>query len=81
MLPRDVHPEMLKKHDELLRRQTEVQRARGVQRLWEAGRHMARLNVRARYPDASEQLIRWLTTELIYDTRTAEQILGPRPIS
>lgn len=67
------------RHDQLVRAQSQPERAEAVARLWRTHRQMADLNVRARFPDASPELHRWLVTELIYDTETATRFLGPRP--
>jgi len=79
MSMRDVHPLMLKKHDEMLRAQTLQERVTGVERMWTTGRQMAWLNVRSRHPSASDALVQWLVAELVYGSAAAERVLGLRP--
>lgn len=54
MLPLDITPDQQARHDELLHRLSEPQRAALVANLWVAGRHLAEAGVRHRNPGASE---------------------------
>lgn len=79
MLPLDVSPAQQARHDELLRGLSEPQRAALVAGLWAAGRQLAEAGVRSRNPGASESLVRWLLTSVIYDEATAVRLHGARP--
>lgn len=79
MLPLDVTPAQQRRHDELARRLTTEQRARLIDDLWRTGRQLAEAGVRDRPPGASEPLVRWLLTELLYGAAVAERLYGPRP--
>jgi hypothetical protein len=79
MLPLDVTPSQQARHDELLQRLSEPQRAALVANLWAAGRQLAEAGVRQRNPGASERLVRWLLTSVIYDKATARRLHGERP--
>lgn len=79
VLPLDVTPAQQARHDELLRALSEPQRAALVAGLWTAGRQLAEAGVRARNPGASEALVRWLLTAVIYDEATAVRLHGTRP--
>ncbi|MFT3713150.1 MAG: hypothetical protein QM817_36305 [Archangium sp.] len=79
MLPLDVTAQQQAKHDELLRRLSEPQKSALVAGLWKAGRQLAEAGVRQRNPGASEALVRWLLTAVIYDEATARRLHGERP--
>jgi hypothetical protein len=79
VLPLDVTPAQQRRHDELLRRLSEPQRASLVAGLWSTGRQLAEAGVRARHPSASEALVRWLLTAVIYDEPTALRLHGTKP--
>jgi len=79
VLPLDVTPAQQARHDVLLRGLSEPQRAALVAGLWAAGRQLAEAGVRARHPGASEPLVRWLLTAVIYDEATAVRLHGTRP--
>ncbi|MBX7113869.1 MAG: hypothetical protein K1X64_05985 [Myxococcaceae bacterium] len=81
MLPLDVTPEQQARHDALWRKLNEPQRAALVAGLWATGRQLAEAGVRARNPLASEALVRWLLTAVIYDEATAQRLHGPRPLA
>ncbi len=78
MIPLDVTPAQQARHDELLRALSEPQRGAVISGLWAAGRQLAEAGVRARNPGASEALVRWLLTAVIYDEATAVRLHGPR---
>jgi hypothetical protein len=75
----DVTPAQQARHDELMRRLTEPQRAALFANLWAAGRQLAEAGVRQRNPGASEALVRWLLTSVIYDDATARRLHGEKP--
>lgn len=79
MLPLDVTPAQQARQDELRRRLSEPQRAALFAGLWATGRQLAEAGVRARNPNASEVLVRWLLTALLYDEATSVRLHGPRP--
>lgn len=79
MLPLDVTAAQQRRHDELVRRLTPEQRGRLIDDLWRAGRQLAEAGVRDRHPGASEPLVRWLLTELLYGAAVAQRLHGPRP--
>lgn len=81
MLPLDVSPEQQARHDALWRKLSEPQRAQLVAGLWATGRQLAEAGVRSRNPQASEALVRWLLTTVIYDEATALRLHGPRPLT
>ncbi len=78
-MPLDVSPAQQARHDALLRKLGDPQRAALVAGLWAAGRQLAEAGVRARNPGASEALVRWLLTATIYDEATAIRLHGNRP--
>ncbi len=81
MLPLDVTPAQQARHDELLRKLNEPQRAALVAGLWAAGRQLAEAGVRARHPGASVALTRWLLTSVLYDEATAVRLHGEKPVA
>ncbi len=79
MLPLDVTPAQQRRHDELIRRLSMEERARLIDNLWRTGRQLAEAGVRERSPGASEALVRWRLTELLYGAPVAERLHGARP--
>lgn len=79
MQPLDVSGPQLEHQADLLRRLSEPQRSELVAGLWATGRRLADSGVRARNPGASEALVRWLVTALIYGDATALRLHGARP--
>jgi hypothetical protein len=78
VLPLDVSSQQLDRQAALLRRLSEPARAQLVADLWATGRQLAEAGVRSRNPGASEPLVRWLLTSVIYDEATAVRLHGPR---
>ena len=80
MGPLDVTPAQLRRHDELVRGLSVVQRAEVIEDLVETGRHLARIGLRQRHPGASEALVEWLLVEQLYGEPVARRLRGPRPM-
>ncbi len=79
MGPLDVTPEQLRRHDELVRRLTDMQKAAIVDDLVESGRQLARLGLEQRNPGATDALIEWLLVEQLYGAAAARRLRGVRP--
>jgi len=78
-MQRDVDPGQQAKQDAWLRALSDAERARMVGVMWRSGRRVAEINVRNRYPGASDVKVRWHVIELLYGAYVARRYLGRCP--
>lgn len=79
MMPDDVTHAQLERQAAHWRALGPERQARVAGQQWVAGRRAAELSVRARTPNASEELIDWLCRALFVGEAVATRLYGPRP--
>jgi hypothetical protein len=78
-MPDDVTPRQLARQAELWRALSPETQVRVAAQQWVAGRRAAKLSMRNRYPQASEELIAWLVKSLFVGETVAARLYGPPP--
>lgn len=79
-MPTDVTPQQLERQAALWRALGSQRQVELAAKTWVTGRRAAEISIRARHPQASEELVVWLVRALFVGESVATRLYGPRPL-